>query len=378
MNGMNFLYFLVIGICLTASIPSAAFPEMIRHGYVSCTACHVSPSGGGVLTPYGRELSRELMSTWGREHESKFLYGWLEKKEPGNAEAEEPGPLRLGGDIRAVQTFRENSQFRRGNFIAMQADLELGVDDGKYAAIVGVGLQPSNRAGKDLNQFFSRKHYFLVRLTDEKSIRVGKFLKSFGLNLADHYISVRRDLRWDFGMERYNLEYADLGEKVSTFLTLISDDPEEASVEREYGVSAVRSWTFSDISKFGFSYFYGRGSSGSRDVFGPFWIWSLNPHFFWMTELDWQLKNPTNSERTSGYAVFSRVGYEVHKGVIPFIQFDRSHLDTDDPNIWWESQGIGLQWFPRPHWELLGSANRELRANSEPTNFIWFLMHYYF
>ena len=31
-----------------------AFPWMIHHGYTNCAQCHVDPSGGGVLTDYGR------------------------------------------------------------------------------------------------------------------------------------------------------------------------------------------------------------------------------------------------------------------------------------------------------------------------------------
>ncbi len=43
------------------------FPEMVRHGYVNCVACHMSPDGGGVLTPYGRSLSKELLSIAGSD-----------------------------------------------------------------------------------------------------------------------------------------------------------------------------------------------------------------------------------------------------------------------------------------------------------------------
>ena len=51
-----------------------AFPDMIRHGYTNCTACHVSPSGGGVLNAYGRSLSKELISTWSGKNEEGLLH----------------------------------------------------------------------------------------------------------------------------------------------------------------------------------------------------------------------------------------------------------------------------------------------------------------
>ena len=36
-----------------------ALPTMIRLGYSECTACHISPQGGGLLNPYGRGIDRE-------------------------------------------------------------------------------------------------------------------------------------------------------------------------------------------------------------------------------------------------------------------------------------------------------------------------------
>ena len=36
--------------------PAAAYPNMIRLGYVSCSGCHVSPQGAGVLNRYGKGI----------------------------------------------------------------------------------------------------------------------------------------------------------------------------------------------------------------------------------------------------------------------------------------------------------------------------------
>jgi len=33
-----------------------SFPEMVGKGYNNCLTCHHSPSGGGIVTEYGREL----------------------------------------------------------------------------------------------------------------------------------------------------------------------------------------------------------------------------------------------------------------------------------------------------------------------------------
>ena len=35
---------------------ASAYPWMIRKGYTTCNVCHADPSGGGLLTTYGRAL----------------------------------------------------------------------------------------------------------------------------------------------------------------------------------------------------------------------------------------------------------------------------------------------------------------------------------
>jgi hypothetical protein len=346
---------------------------MIRHGYVNCTSCHVSPAGGGVLTPYGREISRELLSTWGSEKESEFLYGAFSEKEA-------PEWLRAGGDARAVQVLQDNSRIQKADFIPMQADLEIGVDEKTVAAVVSVGVRSYGSAStRDLNQFFSRRHYILIRTSEENSVRIGKFMKNFGLNLADHIVSFRRGLGWDYGTESYNLEYAHLGERVSYYLSLVSDDPEEAGIQRENGFAGTLHYSFWDNSKVGFSYFYGRSQGSSRDVFGPYWILSFSPKVFWMSEFDWQLKNPSNDSRSSGYAAFSRLGYEPTKGIIPFLQFERTLLDTTSTAQLRDAVSAGLQWFPRPHWEFQGLASQVRSAEPQDlTWYYWLMGHFYF
>jgi hypothetical protein len=69
--------FVVIG-----TLPAVASPTMIRLGYSTCTVCHVSPQGGGLLTPYGKgvDVAQSLRS---REYQPselglrRFLYDFL-------------------------------------------------------------------------------------------------------------------------------------------------------------------------------------------------------------------------------------------------------------------------------------------------------------
>ena len=61
---------------------ATAEPVFLSRQYTRCPNCHFSPTGGGLLTPYGRSLSREELSTFGASRasgspgrEQEFLFG---------------------------------------------------------------------------------------------------------------------------------------------------------------------------------------------------------------------------------------------------------------------------------------------------------------
>ncbi len=55
---------------LFVSKPAAAYPWMIKHGYSNCSTCHADPSGGELLTVYGRVMSDAFLSMQWKSEES--------------------------------------------------------------------------------------------------------------------------------------------------------------------------------------------------------------------------------------------------------------------------------------------------------------------
>src|SRR4030095_195921 len=57
---------LVTGFLLAiCARPPSAYPKFLSKQYPRCTSCHYSPTGGGLLTAYGRSLSHRELSTFG-------------------------------------------------------------------------------------------------------------------------------------------------------------------------------------------------------------------------------------------------------------------------------------------------------------------------
>ena len=97
------LALLAVGFGLSAfPAPASAYAWMVRHGYTSCAMCHTDPSGGSLLTAYGRAQGVLLLaSRYGASAQDdeaaveagQFLFGAFEL----------PATLLLGGDVRGMQ-----------------------------------------------------------------------------------------------------------------------------------------------------------------------------------------------------------------------------------------------------------------------------------
>jgi len=127
-----------------------AEPTFLAKQYTRCTACHYSPTGGGLLTPYGRLLShRELSTTGGSptapasdaeddpRGEQAFLYGAL-----GNA----LGNVHLGLEMRPAHLqigFPGGHQDM--NFL-MNLDLVGALQTDRWTVYGSIGREPSGSA----------------------------------------------------------------------------------------------------------------------------------------------------------------------------------------------------------------------------------------
>lgn len=357
--------FLGLG-ALFAPASASAFPELARDGYVNCTSCHVSPSGGGVLTTYGRQLSGDLLSTWSNEGESDFIYGL----------AKEPDWLNAGGDARGVYLYRNTPQVWETRFVLMQADLEAAATYGKFTADVSAGYY--------MSAFESRQFYLDYRPSDELSFRVGKFRQAYGLMDPDHSTPIHRGLGWDEGTETYNVEAAWLGEKFNAYVTanfgplgsgLMPLDQQERGAALRVGVP------FLDRFQVGGSYFHGVSEDWNRDVFGPWAILGFTKQFFLLSEIDFQDFTAGANQVTgqNGWVTWNRLDYELIQGVHGYLQYELDRPAFADPGTQTSAWGPGAQWFPRPHCEadLYWLFQSDPAFPGQTLDYAVLLLHYY-
>ena len=83
---VGFLFFLSLA---GTGFPGSAwaYPEMVRHNYPNCTSCHVSPSGGGVLTLVAKEQACEHPTLACHGEACPLARGFYDKLPAARAEA---------------------------------------------------------------------------------------------------------------------------------------------------------------------------------------------------------------------------------------------------------------------------------------------------
>ena len=346
-----------------------AFPELVRYGYNNCIACHYSPSGGGILTPYGREFSANTLSMFNAN--GAFLFGAVKP----------PNWLALQGEFSSLNLITTDpvTQTATPSHIFMQEDLEGALVFKKFVIDGTIGRQDSAPAPQN-NEFFTRRFFVQYKPTNQTSIRAGKFLRDFGINSSDHETAVKQGLGFDQGSETYNIEGAWLGEKVTVFLTGDFGRPDDLSLNAEKGVVLNGSYFFGGSNRVGLSYAYGTNSLANRNVFGPYWALGFTKHFSLLSEFDFQRNFESTFDNPQwGYADYQRLDYEILQGLHLYMLQNFSQLDFSNPGVRDEGYGFGIQYFPIAHVEtrLVWERRRSASVSPDYGNWYYFDFHFY-
>jgi hypothetical protein len=235
---------------------------MIRHEYTSCAVCHADPSGGGLLTPYGRAQGETLLrSRYGARDEEPgsvkdFLWGIPLPDET----------LLLGGDVRdaVIQTTVGSGQnaTTTTQFLPMQADLEGQLTVGALRANASLGYehdgaveaQVTSRAEDNL---VSRLHWLGIDFGEDKAwlLRAGHMNVPFGIRQIEHTFFVRASTRTDTNdaqEDGVSLSYT--GAKVRGEIMAIAGNYQVSpDVFRQRGYAGFAEWAFSNRYTLGVS-----------------------------------------------------------------------------------------------------------------------------
>jgi hypothetical protein len=368
---------LILIFGLLFSNPQAhAFPEMARIGYQNCVACHVSPTGGGVMNSYGRGMSADILSTWHYEGEETIGHGLF------GSTYQTPEWLQLGGDSRWIQTYVQNLQGTQGQWFPMQDQLEAAVRAWKIWLVGNLNFEGGPPGTSNYGVLQSNRLYALYNVTDEIYVRAGKFQLPFGINQPNHTAVIAQNLGWGAETESDNIEAGYIGEKVNVILTGDMGRPDNTSLTVENGMALNVAYNLSTVHKLGWSTFNGYTPSTNRWVTGPYGILSFWRKLVILTQFDYQWLNnvdPSQGPEQQGFVTFNRVQYELIKGLHPYLLEQVAYLNTNTVTSRYDTYGGGIMWYPRPHFELWGEWDKVRDMSVAPvyTDSAWLVLHYY-
>jgi hypothetical protein len=193
---------------------AGAEPMFLSKEYNRCTSCHYSPTGGGLLSPYGRSLSRQELSTTGRSDpsapspgrgrgEESFLWGAL---------GDTLGNVDVGIDLRPSRLSLDLGGPTSDSLgILMTADLLAAWRAHGFTVYGEVGRKPG--IGPEPAGVYSYEHWVGYESPRGLGLRAGRFFPAYGVRLADHTALSRAPLGFDNYDQVYALEVSHGGER---------------------------------------------------------------------------------------------------------------------------------------------------------------------
>lgn len=174
---------IIIALAIAAR-HAEAYPQFQLVKDTTCSACHLSPAGGGLLSENGLNTA-ESMSQWGTAPE--FFY----KKVPL------PSWLELGGDLCGAGGFDQSNKDDKGIVVfPMQADVYAAATFGAYSVHVTAGVRDPQDGNVAKTLFASREHWLQWQQkpgeTEGVFVRIGRFMPVFGLREVEHPYFDRR------------------------------------------------------------------------------------------------------------------------------------------------------------------------------------------
>jgi hypothetical protein len=255
--GLAASFIAVVASSMLMAAPAAAYPWMVRHGYTTCNACHLDPSGAGLMTPYGRAQSEVFLRTQYGQSEGEDSAALAEFAFGAVALPEE---LLLQADVRGtwLRVMPPKPAPAVSRFILMQADWAAGLLVDRFFASVSLGYVHEGALGAsvthgDTHRLVSRQHWagFAFGADGQFLVRAGRLNVPYGLRVIEHTLWIKSETRTDinaaqqhgvalfYGTETWRAELLGIVGNLQLAPAELRERGYSAYVERALGTTAA-------------------------------------------------------------------------------------------------------------------------------------------
>jgi hypothetical protein len=356
---------IAFAILSLATSRADAYPWMIRHEYTGCAICHGDPTGGGVLTPYGRAQGDLLLRTHystpkpGEEAgepspTSGFLWGAFEP----------PEWLLAGGSFRGATIVTKAAGSPADvRYILMQADLRAMIRPSFFRAGAAIGFAhegalPAAVTSGTANNIVSREHWAGVAFKDDQFlIRAGRMNLPFGIRNIDHTLWVRKETFTDINSaQQHGVSFAYSGDTIrGEVMGILGNFQVHPDAYRKRGAVGYLEYTISPHYTVGVNGLFTSalldtttGTTMRRGSAGLFGRGSPTLPLVLMAEADMLFNAPAATTMSLGMVGMLQADYEPRQG-IHVLGTGEVRVDTSGVSA---GGWLGAAWFFLPHADM--------------------------
>ncbi len=387
------VFLLTLGVLVSLARPAAAYPWMIRHEYTTCGLCHTDPSGGGLLTAYGRAQSAVLLSTqFGTPTDDPgkfkdFLFGVV----PTGEHVLVQGWAREGAILNRV-----NGKTVDKRLLAMRYDLGAQVKFSPIRAAAILGYAPNDTAaysqqtwinGGTSGHAVAREYWVGWDNEDETlTIRAGRMNLPFGIRNVEHTLFVRNLTRTDSNQNQQHgvsVSYvadANRGE----VMAIVGNFQLSPDAYRERGYAGYVEHTFAGKYAVGLSSLVTYASqdvnnpatSNLRQAHGVFGRLVPIKPLVLLVEADALFNGYKKSPNRSGGTGYVQADVEVTQGVHLLATGEAYNAGGDSEKTTYRVWGSAW-WFIAPHIDLRGDVLRQMPSGGTASTTFLGQLHLY-
>ena len=330
-----------------------AYPQFQLAKDQTCTGCHISPAGGGLLTENGLNTATGI-STWGTAPE--VFYNKLPL----------PDWLDLGGDLRGAAGYFQ-TPFKSLDGFPMQADVYVAPHFKGFRLYADVGFRPVEKGSEATTHVWSREHYLMWQQDEGAStglyVRVGRFMPVFGLRLAEHPDYTRRYGGTALYTETYGAAVEYVQSDLEVHATGFIADPLIDAVDAAKGAALYGEYRLSEHASVGGEAMlqvtdddkrYRGGLTGKVFVPGAEVLVQAE-----LQLVDQVVKTGGTAKQLVGYVLGSR---ELGSGLQLDVGLGHYDENLHVKNVDRDCVDVNLHWYTTSHVELIWTNRFELMA----------------
>jgi hypothetical protein len=378
-----------VTLLLATAREAAAYPQFqFSSGTTRCGQCHYSPSGGSLISAWGRDESAETISLGG---DGALLNGLAPRSWLG-----------LGGDIRlaAIRNDVGGPDAPEIAAFPMQLDLyghgaidafSVNVTAGARGIVRPADPSVSGRASQVAAEFASREHYLMWRPSGSGPYaRVGRFSAPYGIRFVEHIFFVQRYTGFDLYEETYNASGGYVAEGWELHVTAFAHVPSgvatvvAAAGPPENGGVAYAEKRFASIAALALQGRVGIAPDEARYQGGAVGkLWVERARLLFIGEADF-IRQQIRSAGTGQNQFVSYAGATyVMRGLMAGVAYERFQENLSVSGTGRNAYDAEVNLFPRAHFEVVLFGRYQTAAAgaqavaSAPASLLMLQLHYY-